>query len=96
MGSGFLKHFENNYIRPVLRSIRRSRHVRYGISYREEFDGAGTEFGQDFTLTKQSEFYYIGIMRRGELPPQWASSYVERALDSSRNGRVWRRSERVA
>jgi predicted RNA methylase len=258
MGSGFLKRLENEYIRPALRRLRPSRHVRYagiGISYREELDGGGTEFGQDFisfftargmpkqkrifewcsgpgfigfsllghgfceslcladinpeavasckrtvevnglsdrvsvyqsdnlkniphyekwdlvvsnpphfvdqyegdlrahdpdwrihreffatigdflnvggvvvlqennrgstvetfrqmieqsgleivfrdgdspTLTKQSEFYYIGIVRRGEVPPQWATSYVERALDSSRNGGVWRRSERVA
>ena len=258
MGSGFLKRLENDYIRPALRRLRPSRHVRYagiGISYREELDGGGTEFGQDFisfftargmpkqkrifewcsgpgfigfsllghgfceslcladinpeavasckrtvevnglsdrvsvyqsdnlkniphsekwdlvisnpphfvdqyegdlrahdpdwrihreffatigdflnvggvvvlqennrgstvetfrqmieqsgleivftdgdspTLTKQSEFYYIGIMRRGEIPPQWATSHVERALDSSRNDGVWRRSERVA
>ena len=257
MGSGFLKRLENDYIRPALRRLRPSRHVRYagiGISYREELDGGGTEFGQDFisfftargmpkqtrifewcsgpgfigfsllghgfceslcladinpeavasckrtvevnglsdrvsvyqsdnlkniphsekwdlvisnpphfvdqyegdlrahdpdwrihreffatigdflnvggvivlqennrgstvetfrqmieqsgleivftdgdlpALTKKSEFYYIGIMRRGEIPAQWATSDVERALDSSRNDGVWRRSERV-
>ena len=34
-----------------MRRLRPSRHVRYagiGISYREELDGGGTEFGQDF------------------------------------------------
>jgi spermidine synthase len=51
MGSGFLKRLENDYVRPALRRLRPSRHVRYagiGISYREELDGGGTEFGQDF------------------------------------------------
>lgn len=255
MGSGFFKRIEDGYIRPVLRKLRPSRHVRYagiGISYRAELDGGGTGFGQDFisfftargmpkqkrifewccgpgfisfsllghgfcetlcladinpdavasceqtmrvnklgervsvyhsdnlksipssekwdlvvsnpphfvdqyegdirahdpdwrihrdffatigdflapggvivlqennrgstvedfrqmieqsglqivfidgespTLTKDSIFYYIGIMRRGEAPPQWATSRVERTLDPTRNEWVWRRSE---
>jgi predicted RNA methylase len=258
MSSGFLKRLENSYIRPALRRLRPSRHVRYagiGISYREELDGGGTGFGQDFisfftargmpkqkrifewcsgpgfisfsllghgfcetlcladinpvavasckrtvevnklgdrvsvyqsdnlkniprsekwdlvvsnpphfvdqyegdlrahdpdwqihreffatigeflttggivvlqennrgstvevfrqmieqsgleivftdgdspTLTKESSFFYIGIVRRGAAPPQWATSHVERTFDSSRNDWVWRRSERVS
>ena len=254
MSSGFLKRIENGYIRPALRRLRPSRHVRYagiGISYRAELDGGGTEFGQDFisffearemprqkrlfewcsgpgfisfsllghgfcetlcladinpaavascqqtvrvnklgdrvsvyqsdnlrnipgsekwdlvvsnpphfvdqyegdlrahdpdwrihrdffatigdflapgavvvlqennrgstsetfrqmieqsgldivfvdgespTLTKESSFYYIGIVRRGETPPPWTAARVERTLDPSRNGWVWRRS----
>lgn len=97
MGSGFLKRLENDYIRSALRRLRRSRHVRHaGIGYREELDGGGTEFGQDFTLTKQGEFYYIGIIHRGEIPPQWATPHVERALDTSRNDGIWRRSGRRA
>src|ERR1017187_7290614 len=51
MASGFLKRIENGYIRPALRRLRPSRHVRYagiGISYRAELDGGGTGFGQDF------------------------------------------------
>jgi predicted RNA methylase len=258
MGSGFLKRIENGYIRPALRRLRPSRHVRYagiGISYRAELDGGGTEFGQDFisffeargmprqkrvfewcsgpafisfsllghgfcetlcvadinpaavaccrqtvrvnklgdrvsvyqsdnlrniprseqwdlvisnpphfvdqyegdlrahdpdwrihrdffatigdfltaggvivlqennrgstaetfrqmiaqsgleivfvdgespTLTKESVFYYIGIMRRADTPPPWATSRVERVLDSKRNDWVWRRSEAAA
>jgi predicted RNA methylase len=257
MGSGFLKRIENDYVRPVLRRLRPSRHVRYAdirISYRAELDGGGTEFGQDFisffrargmprqkrlfewcsgpgfisfsmlanglcetlcladinpaavascertvrvnrltdrvsvyqsdnlkniprsekwdlvvsnpphfvdqyegdlrahdpdwrihreffatigdfltaggvvvlqennsgstvetfrpmieqsgleivftdgdspTLTKESVFYYIGIVRRGETPPQWAMSHVERMFDVSRNDWVWRRSEKA-
>ena len=49
--SGLLKRIEHGYIRPVLRKLRPSRRVRYGgieIRYREELDGGGTEFGQDF------------------------------------------------
>src|ERR1700733_11819479 len=51
MGSGSLKRLENEYIRPILRWLRPSRHVSYGgiqIKYRSELDGGGTEFGQDF------------------------------------------------
>jgi predicted RNA methylase len=51
MPSSLLKRIEHGYIRPMLRKLRPSRHVRYAdiaISYRAELDGGGTEFGQDF------------------------------------------------
>jgi predicted RNA methylase len=63
MGCGFLKRIENGYIRPALRRLRPSRHVRYGgigIAYRAELDGGGTEFGQDF----------ISFFEARELPQQ--------------------------
>ena len=63
MGSGFLKRVENHYIRPALRRLRPSRHVRYagiGITYRAELDGGGTEFGQDF----------ISFFKAREMPRQ--------------------------
>jgi predicted RNA methylase len=49
--------------------------------------------GDSPTLTNESVFYYIGIMRCADMPPPWATSSVERTFDSSRNERVWRRSE---
>jgi hypothetical protein len=51
MSEGFLKRIENSYVRPALRKLRPSRHARFGginIKYREELDGGGTTFGQDF------------------------------------------------
>jgi hypothetical protein len=48
--------------------------------------------GDSPTLTKDSSFYYIGIMRRDDEPPAWACTQVERVLDSSRDGGVWRRA----
>src|SRR5664280_1221742 len=49
--------------------------------------------GDSPTLTKESVFYYVGIMRRADNPPAWATSSVERTFDSSRNEWSWRRSE---
>jgi methylase of polypeptide subunit release factors len=49
--------------------------------------------GDSPTLTNESSFYYIGIMRRADIPPVWATSSVERTLDLSRNEWVWRKSE---
>lgn len=69
-------------------------------SFRQMIEQSGLEIvftdGDSSTLTKESEFYYIGIMRRGEIPPRWVTSHVERTLDSSRNDGGWRRSERGA
>ena len=39
--------------------------------------------GDSPTLTNDSVFYYIGIMRRGDIPPVWATLGVERTLASS-------------
>jgi len=67
LDSDFLKRIENGYIRPVLRRLRPSCHVRYagiGISYREELDGGGTGFGQDF----------ISFFKARGMPKQWATS----------------------
>ena len=47
--------------------------------------------GHSPTLTKDSEFYYIGIMRAGDVHPGWASTPVERAIDPSQNKLLWRR-----
>ena len=71
MGSGFLKRIENDYIRPALRKLRPSRHVRYagiGINYRAELDGGGTEFGQDFI-----SFFAARQMPRQERIFEWCS-----------------------
>ena len=49
--SRLLKRIVNNYLRPIRRSLRPTRHARFGdidISYRPELDGGGTHFGQDF------------------------------------------------
>lgn len=49
--TGFLKRIEDGYVRPALRKLRPSRHVRFGdidIRYRQELDGGGSEFGQDY------------------------------------------------
>lgn len=46
-----LKRVVNQYLRPIRRSLRPTRHARFGgitISYRPELDGGGTHFGQDF------------------------------------------------
>ena len=46
-----LKRIVKDYLRPIRRSSRRTRHARFGgisISYRPELDGGGTHFGQDF------------------------------------------------
>jgi hypothetical protein len=46
-----LKRVVNDYLRPIRRSLRPTRHARFGginISYRPELDGGGTHFGQDF------------------------------------------------
>jgi hypothetical protein len=48
---GLLNRVEHEWVRPILRWARPSRHVRFGdidISYRSELDGGGTEFGQQF------------------------------------------------
>jgi predicted RNA methylase len=69
-------------------------------TFRQMIKQSGLEIvftdGDSPVLTKEREFYYIGIMRRGETPPLWATSHVERTLDPSRNERVWRRSEKGA
>jgi hypothetical protein len=43
------------------------------------------------TLTKESSFFYIGMVRRGDTPPEWTASKVERTYDVSRGATVWRR-----
>jgi SAM-dependent methyltransferase len=71
MGSGFLKRLEHGYLRPALRKLRPSRHVRFGgidISYREELDGGGTSFGQDFL----SFFKALGMPRQKRIF-EWCS-----------------------
>ena len=71
MGSGLFKRIENAYIRPALRKLRPSRHVRYagiGIKYRAELDGGGTEFGQDFI-----SFFEARGMPRQERAFEWCS-----------------------
>jgi Methyltransferase small domain len=69
-------------------------------TFRHMIDQSGLEIvfadGDSPTLTKESVYYYIGIVRRGETPPPWATTTVERVFDSSRNDWVWRRSEEAA
>lgn len=48
--------------------------------------------GGEPALTRESAFYYIGIMRQEDLPPPWAISSVERVYDASRKPSGWRRS----
>jgi 16S rRNA G966 N2-methylase RsmD len=51
MEASLLKRIEHDYIRPILRIVRPSLHASFGgidITYREELDGGGTTFGQDF------------------------------------------------
>jgi Methyltransferase small domain len=69
-------------------------------TFRQMIEQSGLEIvftdGDQPTLTNESEFYYIGIVRRGEAPPQWATSKVERSGDAAQNASTWRRSESVA
>lgn len=48
--------------------------------------------GHSPTRTRDSEFYYIGIMRRGDVAPAWALSRVERVVDPSQSKLLWRPS----
>ena len=65
-------------------------------TFREMIGQSGLEIvfadGNSPTLTKQSAFYYVGIMRKGERVPAWAATQVERTLDPSLNDWVWKRS----
>ncbi|MFO1109742.1 MAG: methyltransferase [Bradyrhizobium sp.] len=45
--------------------------------------------GDSPTLTGESIFYYIGIMRRGDTPPVWTQTRVERQREGARL--TWRR-----
>jgi hypothetical protein len=67
-------------------------------TFRRMIEQSGLEIvftnGDSPTLTKESVFYFIGIMRRGELPPAWAAAHVELMFDPSRKGRVWRLSKK--
>src|ERR1700687_5219787 len=63
-------------------------------TFRQMIEQSGLEIvftdGCSPTLTKDSSFYYIGIVRRGENPPMWATARVERFLGPARNQWVWR------
>jgi hypothetical protein len=51
MEASLLKRIEHDYVRPIFRVFRPPRHASFGgidITYREELDGGGTTFGQDF------------------------------------------------
>ena len=65
-------------------------------TFREMIGQSGLEIvfadGDSPTLTKQSAFYYVGIMRKGEKVPAWAATQVERTLDPSLNDWVSKRS----
>jgi predicted RNA methylase len=69
-------------------------------TFRQMIEQSGLEIvftdGCSPTLTKDSSFYYIGIMRRGENSPVWATARVERILDPSQNQWIWRRSDSAA
>jgi len=64
-------------------------------SFRQMIENSGLEIvfldGHSPTLTKESEFYYIGIMRRGDVPPVWTFTPVERVVDPSQNKLIWQR-----
>jgi predicted RNA methylase len=45
------------------------------------------------TPTKESSFFYIGMVRRGGTPPERTASKVERAYDASQGATVWRRAQ---
>jgi 16S rRNA G966 N2-methylase RsmD len=66
-------------------------------TFRQMIEQSGLEIafadGDSPTLTNKSSFYYIGIVRRGDKLPAWASFKVERTFDSSQIDWVWRRSE---
>jgi len=51
MEAGLLKRIEHDYVRPVLRMFRPPLHASFAgidITYREELEGGGVTFGQDF------------------------------------------------
>jgi predicted RNA methylase len=51
MEASLFKRVEHFYVRPIFRIFRPSLHASFGgidIAYREELDGGGTTFGQDF------------------------------------------------
>ena len=52
--------------------------------------------GDEPTLTTESAFYYIAIMRQGDIPPPWATPSVERTYDTSQKASLWRRSGNAA
>jgi predicted RNA methylase len=58
-------------------------------TFRQMIDDAGLKLvfadGDSPQLTDASSFYYLGIMRRGDTPPDWATTRVERV----RNGSHW-------
>ncbi|MDE2376686.1 methyltransferase [Bradyrhizobium sp.] len=58
-------------------------------SFRRMIEDSGLKIvfvdGDSPTLTRKSAFYYIGIMRRGDAPPAWAMTRVERV----RAGQAW-------
>ena len=63
-------------------------------SFRHMIEDAGLEIvfvdGASSVLTAESIFYYIGIMRQNQAPPQWATARVERTSDAT--GKLdWRR-----
>jgi hypothetical protein len=51
-------------------------------TFRQMIDDAGLKIvfadGDSPELTKDNVFYYVGIMRRSEAPPHWATTRVER------------------
>jgi Methyltransferase small domain len=64
-------------------------------SFRQMIEDAGLKIvfadGDLPDLTKDSIFYYIGIMRREDTPPAWACARVERQREGS--GWTWRRRD---
>jgi methylase of polypeptide subunit release factors len=64
-------------------------------SFRRMIEDAGLRIvfvdGVSPTLTKESVFYYLGIMRQGEAAPPWANTRVERVRDVSSQEWSWRR-----
>jgi hypothetical protein len=66
-------------------------------SFRQMIESSGLEIvfldGHSPTFTKDSELYYIGIMRRGDVPPAWTLIPVGRVIDPSQNKLLWQRKE---
>ena len=97
MASGFLKRIENGYIRPALRRLRPSRHVRYagiGISYRAELMAAEQILDKtSYRFSRPAECQSKGAFLSGV---QVRGSYRSLCSDTAFARRsVWRTSIRT-
>jgi predicted RNA methylase len=63
-------------------------------SFRQMIEDADLQIvfldGHSSQLTKDSLFYYIGIMRKGDRPPAWVEARVERVTHNAGQSGSWR------